>query len=69
MADGFYIIHHLLKQEFNIRLKVLFTPPLPAKVLVKSIAEYGRDELLDVEMFIKEMEERRGIINKYVLTV
>ena len=27
LADGFYIIHHLLKQEFNIRLKVLFTPP------------------------------------------
>lgn len=24
LADGFRIIHHLLKQEFNIRLKVLF---------------------------------------------
>lgn len=42
---------------------------LPARVLVKSIAEYGRDELLDVEMFIKELEERRDIINKHVLTV
>ena len=120
LADGFRIIHHLLKHEFNMRLKVLFETgqergtghfgktaeipefpgqpeekekkrvggdgkdflkdergketfqrviPLPAKALVKSIAEYGRDELLDVEMFIKELEERRGVINKHVLAV
>ncbi len=42
---------------------------VPAKMLVKSIAEYGRDELLDVKMFIKELEERGDIIDKYVLTI
>lgn len=120
LTDGISIIHHLLKHEFNIRLKVLFETgqercighlgktaeipefpgqpkekeqegirgdgkdflkdecgkesfqrivPFPAKVLVKSIAENGRDEFLDVEMLIKELEERGGIINKHVLGV
>ncbi len=42
--------------------------PLSAKMLVKSIAEYGRDEFLNVKIFIKELEERGNIINKHVLT-
>ena len=120
LTDGFRIVHHLFKHEFNIRLKVLFETcqergvghlgktteipefpgkreekeqkgirgdgkdflkdegrketfqrviPLSAKVLVKSVAENGRDKLLDIKMFIKELEERRGIINKHVLAV
>jgi len=120
LADGFCIVHHLFKHEFNIRLKVLFETgqerrirhpgkaaeipefpaqaekkeqegirgdgkdflkdegrketfkriiPLSAKMLVKSIVEYGRDEFLNVKMFIKELEERGSIINEHVLTV
>ena len=120
VADGFRIVHHLFKHEFNIRLKVLFEPcqkrgirhfgkaaerpefpakseekeqkgirrygkdflkdesgkesfkrviPLSAKMLVKGIAENGRDEFLNIQMFIKELEERGGVINKDVLTI
>lgn len=112
LADGFCIVHHLFKHEFNIRLKVLFEPghkrstghlgkaaelpefpakreekeqkgirgdgkdflkdeggketfkrviPLSAKMLVKSIAENGRDEFLDIKIFIKELEERGAL--------
>ena len=43
--------------------------PLSAQMLVKSIAEDGRDKFLDIKMFMKELEERGGIINKHVLTI
>ena len=114
LTDGLRIVHHLLKQEFNIRLKAVFEAcqersighlgktaeipefprqseekeekgirgdgkdfledesrkesfqrviPLPAKVLIKSIAENGRDELPDVEMLIKELKEGASSTN------
>ena len=43
--------------------------PFPAKMLVKGIAENGRDEFLNVEIFIKELEERRDILKEGILTV
>jgi hypothetical protein len=41
----------------------------PSKMLVKGIAENGRDELRNAKMFVKELEKGRCIINECVLTV
>ena len=43
--------------------------PLSAQMLVKGIAENGRDEFWDIKILIKELEKRRNIINKPVLTI
>ncbi|MCM1176020.1 MAG: hypothetical protein NC341_13365 [Blautia sp.] len=40
-----------------------------AKVLVKGVTENGRNEFLDIKIFLQELEERGGIIKKHVLTV
>lgn len=40
-----------------------------AKMLIESTGKNRRDEILNIKMFIKELEERRGIINKHVLAV
>lgn len=38
--------------------------PFSAEVLVKGVAENGRDKLLDVKIFFKELEEGRCVIKK-----
>ncbi len=40
-----------------------------AKMLVKSIGKNRRDELLDIKMFVKELEKGRGIIHEHLLAV
>ena len=43
--------------------------PFPAKTLVKGVIENRRDKLRDVEMFIKELEKGRGIVQEHILAV
>ena len=38
-------------------------------MLVESIGKNRRDKVVDVEMFIKELEKGRSIIRKHILTV
>lgn len=43
--------------------------PFPAKALVKDVIEDRRDKLRDIEMFIKELEKGRGIVQEQILAV